>query len=116
MNVSNKNTIEDSQYPDGQGRWYELLSPRQVLTEQGQQQDMKIQRNRKLQRYRRKLRKRGLTDETISMCMNLNHSSQEEQSNGNEEISDEEEQEVIALNDTMEITDVLRIDQVYNIH
>ena len=57
---------------DGQGRWYEMLSPTQVFTEEQPSEARMTKRkkkchgNRKLQHFKRKCRARGLTEEQIT--------------------------------------------------
>ncbi|CAF4732824.1 unnamed protein product, partial [Rotaria sp. Silwood2] len=72
MNANSNMNLETSKTPsqDGQGRWYELLSPTQVLTGQQQQQEAhmgeqpikkkKCRGDRKAQRRRRRLRQKGV--------------------------------------------------------
>ncbi|CAF1384354.1 unnamed protein product [Rotaria sordida] len=68
---------------DAQGRWYETLSPTQVLTGQQQQQQQqqlqehdkekkkkKCRGNRRAQRLRRRLRQRGIDPDTITELVN----------------------------------------------
>ncbi|CAF3932390.1 unnamed protein product, partial [Rotaria sordida] len=64
---------------DAQGRWYETLSPTQVLTGQQQQQPQehdkgkkkkKCRGNRRAQRLRRRLRQRGIDPDTITELVN----------------------------------------------
>ncbi|CAF2854472.1 unnamed protein product [Rotaria sp. Silwood2] len=78
MNANSNMNLETSKTPsqDGQGRWYELLSPTQVLTGQQQQQEAhmgeqpikkkKCRGDRKAQRRRRRLRQKGVYSETIT--------------------------------------------------
>ncbi|CAF4444022.1 unnamed protein product [Rotaria sp. Silwood2] len=78
MNTNSNMNLETSKTPsqDGQGRWYELLSPTQVLTGQQQQQEAhmgeqpikkkKCRGDRKAQRRRRRLRQKGVYPETMT--------------------------------------------------
>ncbi|CAF4240259.1 unnamed protein product [Rotaria sp. Silwood2] len=78
MNANSNMNLETSKTPsqDGQGRWYELLSPTQVLTGQQQQQEAhmgeqpikkkKCRGDRKAQRRRRRLRQKGVYPETMT--------------------------------------------------
>ena len=95
---------------DAQGRWFELLSPAQVLTGQEQASTAmatnkivttttskikkKRPRNRKFQRYWRKLRKQGLDEATIQMYKRANQLEEQNQ------LQDIEMEEIIPLNDT----------------
>ena len=57
---------------DAQGRWWELLSPSQVLTEEEQRvlkKKRKCHGNRKLQHFKRKCRARGLNIEAITVLI-----------------------------------------------
>lgn len=95
---------------DNQGRWHELLSPTQVLTGQEEKATTKTMnktvktsgirkkraRNRKFQRYWRKLRRQGMNEATIQMYKRANQLQQHDQMQG------VEMEEVIALNDTAE--------------
>jgi len=70
---------------DAQGRWWEMLSPTQVLTQEQQlqvqigQNKKKCHGNRKLQRFKRKCRTHGLTEEQITMqIQNQNHTISEQ--------------------------------------
>ncbi|CAF3704739.1 unnamed protein product [Rotaria sp. Silwood1] len=71
MNMTTKSPKTPSQ--DAQGRWGDLLSPTQVLTGHEPTTSVvskikkKQPRNRKLQRYCRKLRKQGVDKATIQM-------------------------------------------------
>lgn len=54
---------------DAQGRWWELLSPTQVLTEEApriQATVSKCRGNRKVQHFKRKCRRRGMNEEEIN--------------------------------------------------
>ena len=57
---------------DAQGRWYEMLSPTQVLTEEQELEARIVKRkkkchgNRKLQHFKRKCRARRLTEDQIT--------------------------------------------------
>ncbi|CAF3277738.1 unnamed protein product, partial [Rotaria sp. Silwood2] len=107
MNMNTNINTETIKTPsqDAQGRWYDLLSPTQVLT--GQEQTTtttsisnikkKQPRNRKLQRYCRKLRKQGLDEATILMYKRSNQLEQQQQ----HQTEDVEMEEIIPLNDTM---------------
>ncbi|CAF2717694.1 unnamed protein product [Rotaria sp. Silwood2] len=115
---SNSNiNLETSKTPsqDAQGRWYELLSPTQVLTGQNLattatvaaatttttlalNSKKKKSRNRKLQRYSRKLRKQGVDKATIEMYKRSNGLRQKHQA------QDMETEEIIPLNDTEDQT------------
>ncbi|CAF1533336.1 unnamed protein product [Rotaria sp. Silwood1] len=79
---------------DAQGRWHELLSPTQVLTGQQQQQQShmgeqltnkkkKCRGDRKAQRQRRRLRRKGLYTETVTRNgdheLNVQHLEQHDQ-------------------------------------
>ncbi|CAF4632549.1 unnamed protein product [Rotaria sp. Silwood2] len=77
MNANSNMNLETSKTPsqDGQGRWYELLSPTQVLTGQQQQEThmgeqpikkKKCRGDRKAQRRRRRLRQKGVYPETMT--------------------------------------------------
>ncbi|CAF4271700.1 unnamed protein product, partial [Rotaria sordida] len=71
---------------DAQGRWYETLSPTQVLTDQQQQQQQqqpvkpqndeqmkqkkKCRGNKKAQRLRRRLHQQGLDPDAITELVN----------------------------------------------
>ncbi|CAF3440752.1 unnamed protein product, partial [Rotaria sp. Silwood2] len=67
MNMDSSKEPLKTPSQDAQGRWYDLLSPTQVLTGQEQitttttisKKRKKQSRNRKLQRHSRKLRKQG---------------------------------------------------------
>ena len=57
---------------DAQGRWWELLSPSQVLTGEEQiivKKKRKCHGNRKLQHFKRKCRARGLNTEAITILI-----------------------------------------------
>jgi len=81
---------------DARGRWYELLSPTQVLTGQQQQQQQrpepeqpqkletekhkkKCRGDRKSQRRRRRLRRKGLDPDTITESVNQKLNLQQQQ-------------------------------------
>ncbi|CAF4754720.1 unnamed protein product [Rotaria sp. Silwood2] len=81
MNMNTNINTETIKTPsqDAQGRWYELLSPTQVLTGQQQQQEpeqpqehdkvekkKKCRGDRKAQRRRRRLRRKGLCADTMT--------------------------------------------------
>ncbi|CAF4133881.1 unnamed protein product, partial [Rotaria sp. Silwood2] len=82
MNMNTNINTETIKTPsqDAQGHWGDLLSPTQVLTGQEQKTTTttisnikkKQPRNRKLQRYCRKLRKQGLDEATILMYKRSN--------------------------------------------
>jgi hypothetical protein len=81
MYLSQKNNeIVSTPLQDGQGRWYEMLSPTQVLTgqeplvQQQQQQDQELRKkksrgNRADQHFRKRLRARNVDEATIKMLM-----------------------------------------------
>ncbi|CAF1154105.1 unnamed protein product [Rotaria magnacalcarata] len=102
MNINIDNDIETikTHSEDAQGCSYELQSSTKVLTEQEQRLvtpttiKKKKVRNRKLQRYWRKLRKQGLDEATIRMYK-LAHQLQEQ-----DQIHDVEMEEIISLNHT----------------
>ncbi|CAF1367817.1 unnamed protein product [Rotaria sp. Silwood1] len=90
--TTNLDTLETPRQ-DAQGRWHELLSPTQVLTGQQQQQSRmgeqltkkkkKCRGNRKAQRQRRRLRRKGLYSETVTRNgdheLNVQHLEQHDQ-------------------------------------
>ncbi|CAM4987741.1 unnamed protein product, partial [Rotaria socialis] len=109
MNINTNHNKETIQTPsqDAQGRWYDLLSPTQILT--GQQpppppttttttttseKKKKQPCNRKLRRYQRKLHKQGLDDATIRMYTLSNQLQEQDQA------QDVDMEEIIPLNDT----------------
>ncbi len=75
MNID-YNLLSDSQLPNNQGHWWSQLSQNQVSTgqeppQQQQQKEKKKGRgNRKLQRYRKKLRLQALDKDTINKRIN----------------------------------------------
>ena len=72
---------------DAQGNWWEMLSSTQVLTGQAPNVNNKSMKskchgNRKLQRFKRKCRLRGLNEEQITVLIqNRNHTILEQTSN-----------------------------------
>ncbi|CAF4928737.1 unnamed protein product, partial [Rotaria sp. Silwood2] len=74
---------------DAQGRWYETLSPSQVLTRQQQavkpqndeqmKQKKKCRDDRKTQRLRRRLHQQGLDPDTITELVNQKINLQRQQ-------------------------------------
>ncbi|CAF4079492.1 unnamed protein product [Rotaria sp. Silwood2] len=93
---------------DAQGRWYELLSPAQVLTEQQQPLATttttikKKPRNRKLQRYWRKLRKQRINETTIRKLKRSKKRERQQTREQRPTIHEEHHEEIILLNDTVE--------------
>ena len=91
---------------DGQGRWYELLSPTQVLTGQESillQPPMKKKpRNRRLQRYWRKLRRQRVGKKMMKRYKHEHRQQQQQQQQ--EKIQEVDMEETIPLNETMNIT------------
>ncbi|CAF3414708.1 unnamed protein product [Rotaria socialis] len=102
MNINTNHNKETIQTPsqDAQGRWYDLLSPTQILTGQqptttaASEKKKKQPCNRKLRRYQRKLRKQGLDDATIRMYTLSNQLQEQDQA------QDVDMEEIIPLNDT----------------
>lgn len=87
---------------DAQGHWYELLSgTKQQENEVIQPSILKVKlpRNRKLQRYCRKLRKQGLDEATIQMYKRSNQLSQQQQQQQHNQVNDIEMEDIIPLND-----------------
>ncbi len=83
----------NDQISAAQGRWWELLSPTQVLTgeeELQQQETVKKKRkcngNRKLQHFKRKCRARGLNEEKITTLIHERNDTTSERSLGDQTI------------------------------
>ena len=80
---------------DAQGRWWEMLSPTQILT--GQPQNIVIKKskcheNRKLQHFKRKCRARGLNEEQIGILIQTRHHTISERLSNNPTTKNQNEQ------------------------